>query len=1062
MSSMKADLVKYTLLPGIVPRVKGAFGSGFSLIASLIAVVYYNAGLLPAGHVYLDAKNYGKFGVRHVIAEAANNLVFDRKHIDKIIVFFLIILGLGLLVAQIVLLVVAFVTSNQVLASTPVPLPDWSFYNMFWDTLAPHTSKQDIAFIVLESVFGVNQFTGTASPIGFFDSCVSDLAIECENMIGEPVASLSASVYPKPFHNALHLMLHFYSLGIAFLASVIILYFIVAVVGETITSGTPFGKRMNRAWFLPRLIMFFTLIAPVGTSGPTGNNDGVNVGQLIVLGAAKFGSNMATNAWIIYVRNAATGVATPLGDAFVMTDMHGDADPRRRDFVARPNVPAVGELTQFMHMVRMCMFAEKIVNGLTIKAYAVREHVIPGTGGGAYTYFSTATPQPTDYATMGFTGAVYAYDNIPLFEGYADQFYDVVEFSRYQNVIIRFGHYNPPDSGMTTTIGTSFDPDNPPGHYKDELGYVDPLCGELQFDLASLDPFVVGTPTLFGIQQNYYESIREYLQDDITIDVTAYCMLQAVLPYHQDNECVDENYFANPTFQGNPHFVTNQTTSWLTTEAARSVIERYNSKNQFYIVGEQTDYGLFNYLPAEDMFNHAGPFSVLQRAQDITYANNLLIRTEVMEKGWAGAGMWYNQIANINGLMATAVNNFPRPYKYPKVMEQVADYHKTHDSNMSNANRFNPRLQNGQLVDLPRPGDQYIAAALFSSYAFWNSAAVQQTVYNRHSGNAILDVINTLLGTYGLYDIVDNLNVHPMALLSSMGKSMVEAALRNMFGGIAGQVIQLVSDDFISSVAKAASSFAFRFGMIGLSIGFILFYILPLMPFIYFFFAFGGWIKSVFEAIVAMPLWALAHIKLDGEGLPGPWATNGYFLIFEIFLRPTLIIAGFILSNVLFVALVDVLNVNFSLVTMNATGFDLEKVMYPTEGPTPVNNPIGAGPAPILIDDPGGRSLVDYWRGTLDEFFYTAVYIIIVYMIGLSCFKLIDQIPNNIMRWMGVTVSTFHEQAGDPAGELVSRVYRASQMTNAQLTGFIKRMDGRGGSGSEVTDNLIQQQFANK
>ena len=54
------------------------------------------------------------------------------------------------------------------------------------------------------------------------------------------------------------------------------------------------------------------------------------------------------------------------------------------------------------------------------------------------------------------------------------------------------------------------------------------------------------------------------------------------------------------------------------------------------------------------------------------------------------------------------------------------------------------------------------------------------------------------------------------------------------------------------------------------------------MPFIYFFFALAGWIKSIFEAVVAMPLRALAHLRIDGEGLPGPGATNGYFLLLEI------------------------------------------------------------------------------------------------------------------------------------------------------------------------------------
>ena len=50
-------------------------------------------------------------------------------------------------------------------------------------------------------------------------------------------------------------------------------------------------------------------------------------------------------------------------------------------------------------------------------------------------------------------------------------------------------------------------------------------------------------------------------------------------------------------------------------------------------------------------------------------------------------------------------------------------------------------------------------------------------------------------------------------------------------------------------------------------------------------FAVGGWVKGLFEAMVGVPLWALAHIRIDGQGLAGDAALNGYFLIFEIFIH---------------------------------------------------------------------------------------------------------------------------------------------------------------------------------
>ncbi len=551
--------------------------------------------------------------------------------------------------------------------------------------------------------------------------------------------------------------------------------------------------------------------------------------------------------------------------------------------------------------------------------------------------------------------------------------------------------------------------------------------------MTSTDPYIVGpAPSgLLGIQENFYLSILEYMTLDPWIDTTSFCMIQAILPYNHQNNCVGRNSsspYVTPlgSVAGVGPYATN--TEWLTARGARHNIEHYNALNKWYLAGEDIGYGYYNYIAARDPFANIDYDSA-------GYVNNLLMTDHMKERGWAGAALWYNKIAEINGVASSAMQNIPRPFKYPKIMEQVSNQHKTYDSNVSFADRFNPRLQNGQLADLPRPGDQYIAAALYSSYSFWSAAGVQETVFAKKTDNSFIDVINMMIGTYGLYDVYENDGVHPLAMLSAMGKSMVDASLRNLFGGLIGQGI---GDDksFIGRLADTASSFAFKFGMLGLSVGFVLYYVLPLMPFIYFFFAFSGWVKSIFEAVVAMPLWAIAHVRIDGEGLPGPLATNGYFLLFEIFLRPTLIIVGFVASISLFAALVDNLHAVFHLVTAAAAGFDAEAEMV----------------APLTLF--GGNTTTQFWKGPIDEFFLTILYTVIVYMIGLSCFKLIDQIPNNIMRWMGVTVSTFHEVAGDPASEMAGRMYRASQLTNAQILDMVSRMQG--GKGGRTQDALVQ------
>src|SRR5690606_38503262 len=49
----------------------------------------------------------------------------------------------------------------------------------------------------------------------------------------------------------------------------------------------------------------------------------------------------------------------------------------------------------------------------------------------------------------------------------------------------------------------------------------------------------------------------------------------------------------------------------------------------------------------------------------------------------------------------------------------------------------------------------------------------------------------------------------------------------------------------------------------------------------------------------------------------------------------------------------------------------------------------------------------------IDKFFFTIIYAIIVYMLATASFKLIDKIPDNILRWMGSPVSSFSDTEQD-------------------------------------------------
>ncbi len=1041
MAVTTSKLVQYSVLPGIWPRIKGLLGSGLSFLSGMLAIVYFNLGLLSAGHPYVDRNNYGRFGVRHVIAAAGKNLTFSWKNIDKVILYFTILIGLMILILQLVLVVMSlFFYAPAFAAGTFLNAFDSTIGGAFaggvreivrvfftggsvgatgWIVFSETAAgpSQDIAFVVLDQVFGVLQQSGTGATTGFFESCVSTV-VDCTNIQGEIIPT---PAFPTPLHLAMHEMLGFYTMGIAFISLIVILYYAVTIVGETVTTGTPFGQRFNKAWFVPRMIVFFALLAPITFSG---NNKGINVAQLITFSVAKFGSNFATNAWLVFVE----------GGVFQAANSYVDFFGKGQDMLAIPKVPELGALSQYLYVVRMCMFAEKIVHGREVVPYVVRPHsedTTPATRlDGSQVPYNALGGTTDDYLSYYNPGTA-----VPI------DFDRAVEFSRYRDVVLRFGHRNPPG-------GTFGDPNDPPGEYE-EWGNVEPTCGELQFEITSLDPFVIGDAVGAGfgsesVQGGYWKYLEAFLFWDEIYEETTYCMLQSTIPYANNSACVDQPISGTPgtgwfDINGIGYSIgfplSDNDTKWLSLEAARASTEQFNAASRMRLVDQNSDWNSVSAPGAGGALDIQEEIMLLYD-NDI-YISSLVLPDEVKERGWAGAALWYNQLAQLNGLYAAAVQNVPRPFKYPMVMEEISAQHQAQDENSIYTQRFNPRLANGKLAELDRPGDQYIAAALYNVYQFWNSSSVQETVFTRKSGNPIIDTINMIFGTQGISDIVENRGVYPLAMLSGLGKSMVDAALRNLWVGVVGQGIGELMDDYIGGLASVGSSFVFRFGMIGLGIGFILYYVLPVLPFVYFFFAFSGWIKSIFEAVLAMPLWALAHINIEGDGLPGPWASNGYFLLFEIFLRPILIIGGFIFSISLFAALVNALHNSYHVVVMAVSGFDIQGA---------INNINPGALTPYTSVD-----TMSYMRGPIDEMFYSVVYVIMVYMLGLSCFKLVDTIPNNIMRWMGVTVSSFQEKSGDPAGQMTSKLFRATQITNIQLVGLMDKAKGFSRAGDDAS-----------
>lgn len=422
----------------------------------------------------------------------------------------------------------------------------------------------------------------------------------------------------------------------------------------------------------------------------------------------------------------------------------------------------------------------------------------------------------------------------------------------------------------------------------------------------------------------------------------------------------------------------------------------------------------------------------------------------IRERGWGGAGIWYNKIAQLNGALVTAVNSTPQARAMPFVMENVKA--KSLQQNREGVDMFGGRMAGGYEIQISNTEEKEIAPALAAVYESWSKDPSFGDLSNQTqiTGNFFIDAINVIFGTQGLFAMCQNTDVHPLAQLSQLGKGLVEASIRNLAIGIGLSGLAIIPVQGLGAISGAAASILMSVAGITIIMGFLLYYVLPFMPFLYFFFAVGGWIKGLFEAMVGVPLWALAFLRIDGEGLPGDAGMTGFYLILEIFLRPIMIIFGLLASIVIFAAMVKILNEVFYLVVQNVSGHDPNSTAMCGAGNSGGSSMDGGSP----------RTGMDFFRGPVDELFFTILYAIVVYMIGMSCFKLIDLVPNNILRYMGASVNTFNDRASDPADGLMMRLSIGGKVVSDKVIGqggILNNLTATMGHGAKAAQQVASQ-----
>lgn len=160
----------------------------------------------------------------------------------------------------------------------------------------------------------------------------------------------------------------------------------------------------------------------------------------------------------------------------------------------------------------------------------------------------------------------------------------------------------------------------------------------------------------------------------------------------------------------------------------------------------------------------------------------------------------------------------------------------------------------------------------------------------------------------------------------------------------------------------------------------------PLIPYVVFTMGAIGWLLSVLEAMVAGPLVALGLLSPGGQSEVFGKAEPAIMLLFNIFLRPSLMIFGLMASMLLAVVVVTMINDAFSQVMGGIMG------LSGSTGDVITTFTLGLG-------------------NILEYIILLVAYVFFVVSALNKCFAAIYIIPENVMRWIGGQGERYGEEA---------------------------------------------------
>jgi conjugal transfer/type IV secretion protein DotA/TraY len=327
--------------------------------------------------------------------------------------------------------------------------------------------------------------------------------------------------------------------------------------------------------------------------------------------------------------------------------------------------------------------------------------------------------------------------------------------------------------------------------------------------------------------------------------------------------------------------------------------------------------------------------------------------------GWIYAGTWYNHITKMNDVMQSTLNSLP-------TSEPIS-------------------IDNGQEVETALI-DYTDAMTIANEYIKNRTAAVKSVYYQEtnvrapQDGEGLWEYVRKLISAPFMGAInqmteeIAGSNLNHMSQMKSFGDTIITTGwgLLTAMATAAGTASSWVSQATAKIAFDAGAAISMLGGVMTFfaimlwGMGIVLSIYAPMIPFLTWIASVINWFVLLIEAVLAAPIWAVAHIHPDGEDAVGRGGM-GYGMILSLVMRPALMLFGLVAAMLLTQPISALVNASF----MSAIS--------------------------------GVQA--DSTTGIISFFGFVGVYCILMTTLLHTAFSLIHWIPDNVPRWIGVAVT---------------------------------------------------------